>query len=136
MVAFFALTYAVAWTCFIPVALRISPRTLVGGALLLLGTFAPSLAAIALTAPRRRDRGAHAGKPHRSRWRRAAVNNSKDIVPSATPGAAATFSLHASTIGWITVALLWICAAGFLFDMARRADETRPAATPDTTIPT
>jgi len=47
----------------------------------------------------------------------AAVNNTKDIVPSAMPGATHVFGLAASRIGWITVVLLWLCAAGFLFDM-------------------
>ena len=44
----------------------------------------------------------------------AAVNNSKDIVPSATPGASDTFALRASLVAWLTVALLWACAAYFL----------------------
>jgi membrane protease YdiL (CAAX protease family) len=49
----------------------------------------------------------------------AAVNNTKDIVPSATPGARSTFTLHASEVGWITVALLWTFAAVLLFAMRR-----------------
>lgn len=47
----------------------------------------------------------------------AAVNNTKDIVPSATPGATDSFSLHASPIGWITVVLLWMTAAFLLVRM-------------------
>jgi membrane protease YdiL (CAAX protease family) len=47
----------------------------------------------------------------------AAVNNTKDIVPSAVPGAANSLSLNASLVGWLTVALLWICAAYFLARM-------------------
>ncbi len=47
----------------------------------------------------------------------AAVNNSKDIVPSAVPGATQTFGLSASLVAWLTVALLWICAAYFLARM-------------------
>jgi membrane protease YdiL (CAAX protease family) len=47
----------------------------------------------------------------------AAVNNTKDIVPSAVPGATNSLSLHASLVGWLTVALLWICAAYFLVRM-------------------
>jgi membrane protease YdiL (CAAX protease family) len=47
----------------------------------------------------------------------AAVNNLKDIVPSATSGAANPFVLNASLVGWLTVALLWISAAYFLFKM-------------------
>jgi membrane protease YdiL (CAAX protease family) len=47
----------------------------------------------------------------------AAVNNTKDIVPSAVPGATDSFSLGASPVGWLTVALLWIAAAYFLVRM-------------------
>jgi hypothetical protein len=47
----------------------------------------------------------------------AAVNNTKDIVPSASPGATNVFALSASRIGWLTVLLLWIGAAYFLFAM-------------------
>jgi membrane protease YdiL (CAAX protease family) len=49
----------------------------------------------------------------------AAVNNSKDIVPSATPGVDRTWSVHASAVAWITVAMLWICASYFLARMRR-----------------
>jgi CAAX protease family protein len=49
----------------------------------------------------------------------AAVNNSKDIVPSAVPGATNTFGLSASPVGWLTVALLWVCAAYFLLWMPK-----------------
>jgi membrane protease YdiL (CAAX protease family) len=52
----------------------------------------------------------------------AAVNNLKDIVPSATPGAANPFVLNASLVGWLTVALLWIGAAYFLFQMHQIAE--------------
>ncbi|MBI4520042.1 MAG: CPBP family intramembrane metalloprotease [Gemmatimonadetes bacterium] len=47
----------------------------------------------------------------------AAVNNSKDIVPSAGPGATSTFGLSASLVAWLTLALLWVCAAYFLARM-------------------
>jgi membrane protease YdiL (CAAX protease family) len=47
----------------------------------------------------------------------AAVNNLKDIVPSATPGATNPFVFNASLVGWLTVAFLWIAAAYFLFKM-------------------
>src|SRR5712691_5171615 len=47
----------------------------------------------------------------------AAVNNSKDIVPSAVPGATTTFGLSASLVAWLTATLLWICAAYFLARM-------------------
>jgi membrane protease YdiL (CAAX protease family) len=49
----------------------------------------------------------------------AAVNNLKDIVPSATPGATNPLVLNASLVGWITVALLWIPAAYFLVQMRK-----------------
>jgi len=51
----------------------------------------------------------------------AAVNNAKDIVPSALPGASSTFGLSASLVAWLTVTLLWICAAYFLTTMRRQA---------------
>jgi membrane protease YdiL (CAAX protease family) len=47
----------------------------------------------------------------------SAVNNSKDIVPSAMPGATNTFGLSSSAVAWLTVALLWVCAAYFLVRM-------------------
>jgi uncharacterized protein len=47
----------------------------------------------------------------------AAVNNAKDIVPSTVPGATNTFGLSTSPVAWLTVALLWICAAYFLARM-------------------
>jgi membrane protease YdiL (CAAX protease family) len=49
----------------------------------------------------------------------SAVNNSKDIVPSAMPGGTNTFGLSASPVAWLTVALLWACAACFLVDMPK-----------------
>jgi len=52
----------------------------------------------------------------------AAVNNAKDIVPSALPGANSTFGLSASVVAWLTVTLLWICAAYFLATMRRQAE--------------
>jgi CAAX protease family protein len=47
----------------------------------------------------------------------AAVNNTKDIVPSAVPGAVNPMALSASLVGWLTVILLWICAGIFLARM-------------------
>lgn len=49
----------------------------------------------------------------------AAVNNLKDIVPSAVPDATNAFGLSASLVGWLTVAFLWIGAAYFLVQMRR-----------------
>ena len=48
----------------------------------------------------------------------SAVNNSKDIVPSATPGASNIIALHASLVAWLTLMLLWMCAACFLIRMS------------------
>ena len=50
------------------------------------------------------------------------VNNAKDIVPSAAPGATNTFGLSASLVAWLTVTLLWICGAYFLARMPRWED--------------
>jgi membrane protease YdiL (CAAX protease family) len=47
----------------------------------------------------------------------AAVNNTKGIVPSATPGATDTFGLSHSLVAWLTVALLWIFAIYCLIRM-------------------
>jgi membrane protease YdiL (CAAX protease family) len=56
----------------------------------------------------------------------AAVNNTKDIVPSAEPGATNPWALSASPAAWLTVALQWIAAGLFLLQM-RRAPRSRPA---------
>ena len=50
----------------------------------------------------------------------AAVNNTKDIVPSAVPGAGNPLALSTSLVGWLTVILLWICAGIFLARMPGR----------------
>lgn len=47
----------------------------------------------------------------------AAVNNIKDIVPSAVPGATNPFAFSASPIAWTTVGLLWLVAAYLLIQM-------------------
>src|SRR6058998_1572306 len=52
----------------------------------------------------------------------SAVNNAKDIVPSALPGAKSTFGLSASLVAWLTVTLLWIGAGYFLTTMRHRAE--------------
>ena len=49
----------------------------------------------------------------------AAVNNAKDIVPSALPGGTNAFGLNASLVAWLTVTFLWICAGYFLARMPR-----------------
>jgi len=59
----------------------------------------------------------------------AAVNNTKDIVPSVVSGATNIFSLGASRTAWVTVGLLWICAAYFLFQMRGiQLEQRSPAA--------
>jgi membrane protease YdiL (CAAX protease family) len=47
----------------------------------------------------------------------AAVNNTKDIVPSAVSAATNGFSLSSSLVAWLSVAILWICAVYFLVRM-------------------
>jgi hypothetical protein len=61
----------------------------------------------------------------------AAANNTKDIVPSAVPGATNVFALSASLVAWLTVALLWICAAFFLFRLRTAPSARSAAAAPD-----
>lgn len=57
----------------------------------------------------------------------AAVNNTKDIVPSAVTGPSDPLALSSSLVGWLTVALLWICAGYFLVWMRNRSAELRPS---------
>jgi hypothetical protein len=52
----------------------------------------------------------------------AAVNNSKDIVPSATQDATHILTLKASLVAWLTAAVLWMCAAYFLARMPKRIE--------------
>lgn len=47
----------------------------------------------------------------------AAINNTKDIVPSITAGANNIFSLQASTVAWLTASVLWVCVGYLLFSM-------------------
>lgn len=47
----------------------------------------------------------------------AAVNNTRDIVPSAVEGARNPFAASASLVAWLTVTLLWVGAAFFLVRM-------------------
>jgi membrane protease YdiL (CAAX protease family) len=47
----------------------------------------------------------------------AAVNNTKDIVPSAVQGASDPSAFSRSPVAWLTVALLWVAAAFFLTQM-------------------
>lgn len=59
----------------------------------------------------------------------AAVNNTKDIVPSAVPGASDPLVLTASPVGWLTGALLWIAALVFLTQMRMTRSLTRNPST-------
>jgi membrane protease YdiL (CAAX protease family) len=61
----------------------------------------------------------------------AAVNNTKDIVPSAVPSASNPFALSTSLVAWITVTLLWIAAAYFLVRMRKIAALHRGEITSD-----
>jgi hypothetical protein len=54
----------------------------------------------------------------------AAVNNTKDIVPSIDAGATDPWALSHSAIAWVTLAMMWLCAGYFLFRM--RGEQRRP----------
>lgn len=58
----------------------------------------------------------------------AAVNNLKDIVPSAEPGATNPFALSHSLVAWLTVAFLWIAAAYFLARMHKTSSSALAGA--------
>ena len=47
----------------------------------------------------------------------SAINNTKDIVPSAVPGATNPWALSTSLVAWLTVVLLWLFAIYFLVRM-------------------
>jgi membrane protease YdiL (CAAX protease family) len=49
----------------------------------------------------------------------SAINNTKDIVPSLATTGTTPFTLTASLVSWLTLALLWICAGYFLVRMPR-----------------
>ena len=51
----------------------------------------------------------------------AGVNHFKQLVPSAPEQAAGVFALHAGAVGWLTLAVLWLAAGYFLFDMTFRS---------------
>lgn len=54
----------------------------------------------------------------------AAVNNTKDIVPSVSAGATDIWALSASRSAWLTVGVLWLFAAGLLLDMRGRTRDS------------
>ena len=58
----------------------------------------------------------------------AAVNNTKDIVPSFDPEATDTWALSHSPVAWLTLGLLWICAGYFLVRMRAGAPVEETAA--------
>lgn len=53
----------------------------------------------------------------------AAINNTKDIVPSGIAKPKNAFSLHASLVMYFTTALLWLAAAYFLVRMANQPSQ-------------
>jgi membrane protease YdiL (CAAX protease family) len=52
----------------------------------------------------------------------AAVNNTKDIVPSAESGAKNPWAFSHSLPAWMTVGALWFCAGYFLYRMRGRSE--------------
>jgi membrane protease YdiL (CAAX protease family) len=62
----------------------------------------------------------------------SAINQSKGIVPSGVPGATSSFTFSASIVGWLTVAVLWLCAGYFLISMRRSAQGRSHAIEPHT----
>jgi uncharacterized protein len=54
----------------------------------------------------------------------AAINNTKDIVPSASKASASPFTLNASPIAWITLALIWVVALYAMYAMTRKPTAT------------
>lgn len=60
----------------------------------------------------------------------ASINNMRNLVPSAVPGATNPWALNGSLVGWLTVAVLWASAAYFL---ARMPTEPRLTPAPPST---
>jgi CAAX protease family protein len=58
----------------------------------------------------------------------AAVNNTKDLVPSAEPNATNPWALSHSLVAWLTVVVLWLCAGFFLHRMAKNPQLGREVA--------
>src|SRR5205807_7739722 len=115
LLKFFALTYALTWTLFISVAAAAIPvRSPLGGLLVFVLQVTALSVAMAWLYARTRGSLLLVMLLH------SAVNNAKDIVPSSVAGATNTFSLNASLVAWLTVTLLWICAAWFLARMPSR----------------
>jgi len=60
----------------------------------------------------------------------SAVNNTKDIVPSAVSGADNALAMSTSFVAWLTVILLWICAGILLARMPAGGGRRAGVATP------
>jgi membrane protease YdiL (CAAX protease family) len=60
----------------------------------------------------------------------AAINNTKDIVPSAPATPPGVWSLNGSLVSWLTVGLLWVGAAYFLMRIARSQPSRSLAPSP------
>jgi membrane protease YdiL (CAAX protease family) len=58
----------------------------------------------------------------------SAINQTKDLVPSRVPGAHHAWALSSSSVAWLTVALLWLCAAYFLSRMSWKGTGADAAA--------
>jgi membrane protease YdiL (CAAX protease family) len=54
----------------------------------------------------------------------AAINNTKDIIPSGLASPEGVFSLHASAMSWLTLPIMWGCAA-YLLRQLHRADRVQ-----------
>jgi membrane protease YdiL (CAAX protease family) len=60
----------------------------------------------------------------------AAVNNTKDIVPTAPGAGHGVLSFQASSVGWISAALMWLCAAYCLVRLRGCRVLTGPSVAP------
>jgi membrane protease YdiL (CAAX protease family) len=56
----------------------------------------------------------------------SAVNNTKDIVPSAPAEPGGVWSFHGSPMWWLSIGLAWGCAAYFLLRMPRNVPDVLP----------
>lgn len=65
----------------------------------------------------------------------AAINNTKDIVPSVVPGATNPWALSTSLTAWLTLALLWMGAAFFAWQMRDVAELSTSPDRRTSTVP-
>lgn len=56
----------------------------------------------------------------------AAINNTKDIVPTASTASSNPFNFYSSPIGWITLVLIWLVGFYVLYAMTRKPPATIP----------